>query len=190
MGFGPGQSDNLEQELDRCRRSPVEDWRLLAAFGIRHLGRGDSKALLKAVGGLDALKGITPERIMAVEGFAEKTAQSIAKDLSSRWEEIEAVRKVFPRIQASSCSASGSNETDAPLRGLNLVFTGVFSMPREKLEARAEAMGAKVQSGVNRKTSALVVGDKPGSKLAKAAAMGTPVWTQKEFEEKVGLWED
>lgn len=37
--------------------------------------------------------------------------------------------------------------------------------------------------------SALVVGDNPGIKVAKAAVMGTPVWTQQEFEKKVGLGE-
>jgi DNA ligase (NAD+) len=158
------------------------------ALSLPALKNGDSRAdWLKAVGGLYALKDITPERIMAVEGFAEKTARSIARDLSSRWEEIDAVRKAFPLVQASSTSVPESGGVKSPLSGLNLVFTGVFSVSRDEMKTRAEAMGAKVQSGVNRKTSALVVGDNPGSKLAKAAAMGTPVWTQEEFEEKAGL---
>ncbi|MHB8365524.1 MAG: BRCT domain-containing protein [Acidithiobacillus sp.] len=177
---------NLEQEIERCKSTPVEDWRFLAAFGIRHLGRGDSKALLKAVGGLDALKDITPARIMAVDGFADKTAQSIARDLAWRWMEIETIRSVFLRVQVSSASIAAAGIT-APLQGLNLVFTGTFDVPREELEAQAERLGAKVQSGVNGKTSALVVGDKPGAgKTKKAAALGTPIWTQQEFFVKYG----
>jgi DNA ligase (NAD+) len=186
MGFGPGQALNLEQEMERCKNTQVEDWRFLAAFGIRYLGRGDSKVLLKAVGGLDALNGITPEQIMAVDGFADKTAQSIARDLAWRWMEIEAIRSVFLHVQVSSASIAAAGIT-APLQGLNLVFTGTFSVPREELEAHAGAFGAKVQSSVNGKTSALVVGDKPGAgKTKKAAALGTPIWTQQEFLVKYG----
>ncbi|MHB8365518.1 MAG: helix-hairpin-helix domain-containing protein [Acidithiobacillus sp.] len=190
MGFGPGQALNLEQEMERCKNTQVEDWRFLAAFGIRYLGRGDSKALLKAVGDLDALNGITPEQIMAVDGFADKTAQSIARDLAWRWMEIEAIRSVFLHVQASSASIAAAGIT-APLQGLNLVFTGTFSVPREELEAHAGALGAKVQSSVNGKTSALVVGDKPGAgKTKKAAALGTPTWTQGDFEAKCNTSSD
>jgi DNA ligase (NAD+) len=48
LGFGPGQSGNLRRELDRSLSEPIPDWRWLAAAGIRHLGRGDSRRLLAA----------------------------------------------------------------------------------------------------------------------------------------------
>ena len=180
MGFGPGQAENLEREMERCMSTPVEDWRFLAAFGIRYLGRGDSKALLGAVGGLDALNGITHEQIMAVNGFAEKTARCIAYDLTWRWMEIDAVRDRM-QVPLIFSVAAGAAEP-LPFSGMNLVFTGTFSKDREALETQAEALGAKVQSSVNGKTSALVIGEKPGaSKTTKAAALGTPVWTEAEY---------
>ncbi len=185
MGFGPGQAENLEREMERCMSTPVEDWRFLAAFGIRYLGRGDSKALLSAIGGLDALNGITHEQIMAVNGFAEKTALCIAYDLTWRWIEIDAVRN---RMQAPLISSVAADAVEPlPLFGLNLVFTGTFSKDREMLETQAEALGAKVQSSVNGKTSVLVIGEKPGaSKTTKAAALGTPVWTEAEYLLRIG----
>ncbi|MBU2772454.1 DNA ligase [Acidithiobacillus ferrooxidans] len=185
MGFGPGQAENLEREMERCMSTPVEDWRFLAAFGIRYLGRGDSKALLRAIGGLDALNGITPAQIMAIDGFAEKTALCIAYDLTWRWMEIEAVRDRM-RVPLISSVAAGAVEP-LPFSGMNLVFTGTFSKDREVLETHAEALGAKVQSSVNGKTSVLVIGEKPGaSKTSKAAALGTPVWTETEYLLRIG----
>ena len=123
---------------------------------------------------------------MAVDGFADKTAQSIARDLAWRWIEVEAIREVFPYIVASlEPGLMMSQPARQPFGGMSLVFTGTFSVPREELEAQAGALGAKVQSSVNSKTSSLVVGDKPGAgKTKKAAALGTPIWTQQEFEEK------
>jgi DNA ligase (NAD+) len=48
MGFGAKQATNLVAQLKRSRTEEVEDWRFLAAFGIEHVGRGDSRKLLKA----------------------------------------------------------------------------------------------------------------------------------------------
>ncbi len=185
MGFGPGQAENLEAEINRCLNTAIEDWRFLAAFGLRYLGRGDSKTLLTAVGGLDGLLPLDPERIMAVDGFAETTATSIAASLKIAWSEIDAIRRMgIPLIP----SKPAKNAVQAqPFAGLSLVFTGTFSENREMLEGRAEALGAKVQSSVNGKTSALVIGEKPGaSKTTKAAALGTPIWTEAEFLFRIG----
>lgn len=188
MGFGPGQAQNLEAEIARCLQTPVEDWRFLAAFGLRHLGRGDSKALLLSLGGLDGLLPLEAERIMAVDGFAEKTAASIAASVAAAWPEIEAIRKLGIPLLISSAhgsfdgEANGGGESAMPLAGLSLVFTGTFSRGREDLEDEAERLGAKVQSSMNGKTSAVVVGEKPGaSKTSKAAALGTKVWTEAEY---------
>jgi DNA ligase (NAD+) len=68
IGFGAGQAENLVSEIDRCLTTPIEDWRFLAAFGVRHLGRGDSKALLAAVGGLDKLWPLDWEKIASRSG--------------------------------------------------------------------------------------------------------------------------
>lgn len=43
MGFGPGQAANLVSELGESQTRPVDDFRILAAMGVPHLGRGDSK---------------------------------------------------------------------------------------------------------------------------------------------------
>jgi len=180
MGFGPGQAANLRTEMDRCLQTPIEDWRFLAAFGIRHLGKGDSRHLLEALGSLDALAGISWESIASVEGFAEKTAKSIASDLAELWPEIEEVRALGFQLQSSSTQERTTGAL--PLQGLALVFTGTFSIPREELEEQARQLGAQVQSAVNKKTSALVVGEKPGnSKVSKANALGVPTWTEDQY---------
>ncbi|MBN6741405.1 NAD-dependent DNA ligase [Acidithiobacillus sp. MC6.1] len=187
MGFGPGQAVNLQAEIDRCVKTPIEDWRFLAAFGIRHLGRGDSRHLLAAIGGLDALAGLSWETIAAVDGFAEKTARSIAEDLAEAWSEIQEVRASGFQIMVREQPASAASAGWQAFEGLALVFTGTFSVPREDLEEQARSLGAQVQSAVNKKTSALVIGEKPGnSKVSKAQALGVPTWTEAFYREARG----
>ena len=77
---------------------------------------------------------------------------------------------------------------DAPLIGRTILFTGSLqTMSRKVAQAKAEAAGAKNISAVSSNLNILVVGEKAGSKLKKAQALGTVViWSEEEFNEKVG----
>ncbi|NLC21405.1 MAG: DNA ligase, partial [Halomonadaceae bacterium] len=87
LGFGPGQSANLVAQLERSLVEPVMEWRWLAAFGIRHLGRGDSRKLLREIP-LEALGEVTAEQIAAIDGFGPKTSPAIAATLREMWPTI------------------------------------------------------------------------------------------------------
>jgi DNA ligase (NAD+) len=67
--------------------------------------------------------------------------------------------------------------TDGPsLVGLTFVLTGTLpSMTREEAQAELEARGGKVTGSVSKKTSYVVVGASPGSKLAKAEELGVTI---------------
>ncbi len=68
-----------------------------------------------------------------------------------------------------------------------MVFTGTLeSMGRSEAKARAESLGARVAGSVSGSTDYLVVGGKPGSKAAKAAALGVTVLTEAEWQELIG----
>ena len=70
-----------------------------------------------------------------------------------------------------------------PLAGKVLVITGSFSSgSRGELTALLKAKGANVTGSVSKKTDIVVAGEKAGSKLAKAQALGIEIvdeeWVQ------------
>lgn len=67
------------------------------------------------------------------------------------------------------------------VRGRVVVITGTFKRPRQELSDALVALGAKVSDSVGAKTAALFAGEKAGSKLAKAKALGVPVFGEDEL---------
>ncbi len=185
MGFGPGQSANLERELTRCRREAVPDWRFLAAIGLRHLGRGDARKLL-SVFSLDEVTDLTAEAIAGVEGFGAITSRSIADQLQEQKALIEDLRALGFNLRPTPKAEAGADAPEGPLSGEAVVFTGTLTIgTRGELEDQARNLGATVQSSVNSKTTILVFGEKAGSKRKKAEGIN-----EKAGKEQVRILEE
>ncbi|MFQ6038680.1 MAG: BRCT domain-containing protein, partial [Candidatus Aminicenantales bacterium] len=75
---------------------------------------------------------------------------------------------------------------EKPLKGQTFVLTGKLSgMRREEAAERIESLGGQVAASVSRKTTYVVVGESPGSKLRKAQALGIPTLTEKDFQKLI-----
>jgi DNA ligase (NAD+) len=171
--WGQRSAEKLLEELDRARSQPL--WRLLVALGIRHVGERAAKTLAGRFGSLDALAAARMEELLTVVGIGPTIAASVeaffadgdARELLHRL----ALRRVDPREAAQPRAA----EAAAPLAGLTFVLTGTLSRPREQVAQLLEAAGGKVVDSVSGKTSYLVHGADPGSKLARAHHLGVAV---------------
>ena len=177
MGFGAKQAANLVEQLVRSRTEAVEDWRFLAAFGIGHLGRGDSRKLLR-VHKLENLHALTSEHLLDIPGFGEITAESIPRSLKECWAVIEAMLA----LDFNLLSGELTPITESAITGKHMVFTGSMQKSRPEMQEQARQFGAIIQSSVNKKTEILVIGEKVGAKkIEKAEALGTDVITESDY---------
>jgi len=168
-GFSLKQAENLVAELQRSRTVAVEDWRWLAALGILHLGRGNSKRLLK-VHALESLNCLSIEDIEKVDSFGSIVAPSVHCNLKKLWPTIEGLMEIGFNLVKSNTPTGGV------LSGKRIVFTGTMERSRKEIEEQARQLGAEVQSSIRKNTDWLIIGNKVGaSKLTKAEKTGIEI---------------
>ncbi|BCW93113.1 MAG: DNA ligase [Thermoanaerobaculum sp.] len=176
-GWGEKSAENLKKQLEDARTRPL--WRLLVALGIRHVGERAAKLLASRFGSLSALAQARQEELEAIEGIGPTIAESVVRFFAS-----EEGKELVRRLQERGIDPRETPEKPAgpaPLSGLSFVITGTLSRPREQVAALLEAAGAQVSDSVSRKTSYLIVGQNPGSKLNKAQSLGVPLLDEEQL---------
>jgi len=163
-------AQNLLQGLDEARMKPLARW--IHALGIPMVGARTAELLAEAYPSLDALWSADEHRLQAVEEVGPKVAAALRAfvalhpELPARLADL-GVQPAPPALQDLS---------GLPLSGEVAVVTGTLpSLSREEAEVWLKRLGAKVTGSVSPKTTLLLAGEKAGSKLAKAEALGIPV---------------
>jgi DNA ligase (NAD+) len=170
--WGEKSASNLVTQLETARTRPL--WRLLVALGIRHVGEKAAKVLAARFGSLEALARAGEETLQQVEGVGPTIASSVVAYFGDS-ENVGLVRRLRQRGVDPRDEGSTGAEGPRPLAGQTFVLTGTLSRSREQVGALLEESGAKVSDSVSRKTSFVVAGADPGSKLGRARELGVKV---------------
>jgi DNA ligase (NAD+) len=109
----------------------------------------------------------------------------------AEWFDEEENAALIEKLRAAGVRlADDVAETDGgpkPLEGLSVVITGTLpTLAREEATALAQDAGARVVSSVSKKTSFVVLGENPGSKLAKAEELGVETIDEDAFLARIG----
>jgi DNA ligase (NAD+) len=168
---------NILNSIERSKDRPLA--RVIFALGITHIGEETADLLAEHFSSIDALAKATEDELTDIPSIGPKIAQSILAFFRQAGNKkiIEKLRKAGVKLEEKKVKAK-----DLPLAGLEFIITGTLnSSARLEAEAKIKALGGKAGSDVTRKTNYLVVGADPGSKLARAQALGTKTLSEAEF---------
>jgi DNA ligase (NAD+) len=171
-GFADKKAENILEAIQASKSRPLP--RLITALGIRGVGEVAASDLAENYGSLDALSAATLESLQQVEGIGPNIAQAVvdwfARPANQHILEKLRAAGVWPRQEAAAPPAGPQ-----ALDGLTFVVTGTLpSLSRDEARALIQKYGGKVTDSVSKKTSYLVLGENPGSKLDKARQLGIP----------------
>ena len=178
LGWGETSVRNLMTGIHSARDHPIA--RLLVGLGIRHVGGTVARLLAREMGSMTRLKEADTDTLAAIDGVGPIIAKSVVE-----WFSDDANRELVERLGEARVRMADPDWEEGPvsiLEDVRLVLSGALeSMTRAAAKAAVEERGGKVVSSVSAKTSALVAGASPGSKLAKAEALGVPVVDEAGF---------
>ncbi len=177
--MGERSASKLLAAIEKSKATTLE--RFLYGLGIPEVGEATSKALARHFVHLDSLMAATEDELTEVEDVGPVMAANITSFFrqSHNRDVIRDLRKLGVHWEEV---AQPADTKTLPLKGKTFVLTGTLAgMTREEASAKIEALGGKVTSSVTAKTSYLVLGENPGSKLAKAEKLGVEVVDEAAF---------
>jgi len=181
-GFKEKSVANLMASIEASKARPFS--RVLFALGIRHVGESIAELLAGAFGSIEALADASEEEISAIQGIGPEIAHSVRSYLDVR-ENRELVRRL--EEAGLQFRAPRSAASSGILAGKSFVITGTLpAMSRSEATEYIERRGGKVIASVSSKTSYLLVGADPGSKLKKAQDLGVPQITEEQLRSLAG----
>lgn len=177
-GFADRSATLLLEAIERSKTVPLD--RFLMGLGIRQVGQHIAKVLAREFGSLAALMEADDARLQQVQEIGPEISASLVSYFSEPHNRraIEELIEAGFHIEAKQVPVSA----DAGLAGKSFVFTGgLAGFTREQARQLVEERGGQVSSSVSKKTSYVVAGADPGSKLAQAHKLGIRVLSEEEF---------
>jgi len=171
------------REIEKSKGAPF--WKKLTALGIRHVGEKTAQLLSKKFKNIEELIRAPFQELSSIPGIGPTTATSIKNFFSTpqNLKMVEELKKAgfkFERTLDEDAEEKGGK----PLEGQSVVFTGELGhFKRKEAQKLVELLGAKATGSVSGKTSFVVVGENPGSKLEKAKKLGVKTLNEQEFIE-------
>jgi DNA ligase (NAD+) len=181
--MGEKSTVNILNAINLSKDRPLA--RLIYALGIRHIGGQMAQILADHFRSIDELADASVEELMSIPAVGPKIAESVVAFFRQ-----EENRRIIDKLRKAGVKLAEAKPVEAgelPLSGQEFVITGTLkSFSREVAQEKIKALGGTAKDNVTRKTNYLVVGADPGSKLARAQALGIKQISEEELLELLG----
>jgi len=189
--FGEKSAENIINEIASRKKIPLSNF--IQSLGIFHVGEETSRLLEKQIIAkfkvqssrfevlnlLDYFKNISVEQLQEVQDIGPAVAESIVNYFQDKQHKnfIEKLDKIGIEIETNKLGTQNSK-----LKGRTFVLTGTLElMSRDEAKNKIRALGGEVNESVSKKTTYVVAGAEPGSKLEKARKLSVKILEEKEF---------
>ncbi len=175
--WGEKSASNLVQAI--ADKKNISLGRFVNALSIKHVGEQTAIDLAEHFVSLEKFLKATPEELKEIDGVGVEVSSAVIEFLKDK-ENIKFIEKMLyngVRVLNQIKKAVGGK-----LSGQIFVLTGTLStLSRDEAKEKIRALGGNVVESVSKKTTAVVAGQEPGSKLAKAEKLGIKILDENNF---------
>jgi DNA ligase (NAD+) len=184
-GYGETSARAAIAAIEESRKT-MPFRRVLFGLNIPDVGWVTAQNLARHFGTVELLETATPEQLVECEGIGPERAEAIADWFAD--DDNRALIAELKRLGLTFESDEADRRIEGRLTGMSYVVTGTLeNFTREEVRVALEALGAKVSDSVSKKTTGVIVGESPGSKAAKAEALGVPILSEADLVALLGL---
>ncbi len=181
-GYGEKSVTNLLNAIEESKKNSLE--KLVFGLGIPHVGAKTAKLLSQKFKTLENLMQKTVEELTQIPDIGEIIAKSVVEYFAD--ESHKAMIEELIDLGLNTTYLGQEIIENEEFSGKSFVLTGSLTIfTRDEAKEKIESLGGKTVDSVSKKTSVVIVGEKPGSKYDKALKLGIPIWTEEEFKEKL-----
>ncbi len=174
-------ASNMYNSIQASFSRPLS--RFVTALSIRHVGKETADLIVSEYPDLAGIMNASAEDLAQIEGVGEKIAQSVYEFFHNP-ENVKMIEEF--KTLGFKFENTIQKRTDE-LSGKTFVLTGTLqSMTRDEAGDKIKAKGGKTSSSVSKKTSYVIAGENPGSKLDKAQDLGVIILNEDEFLKMIG----
>lgn len=180
--FADKSASNLEEQIEKSKKVTFD--RFINALSIRHVGERVAQIVAENYPDIEALMSTTLDTLLEIHTIGTEISKSIV-----HFFELEQNRGLVTKMLDAGIDIQYREETkiSEELKGQVFVFTGALeTMTRDEAQKLVEAHGGRATSSVTKKTTHVVAGSDPGSKLAKAESLGIEILNEEEFKRLIG----
>lgn len=181
-GYGEKSVTNLLNAIEESKNNSLE--KLIFGLGIPHVGAKTAKLLAQKYKTLRNLMEQTEEELTKVPDIGGIIAKSVVDYFNDPHH--KAIVEELMDLGINTTYLGQEIVENEEFSGKSFVLTGSLTIfTREEAKEKIESLGGKTVDSVSKKTSVVIVGEKPGSKYDKALKLGIPIWTEEEFKDKL-----
>jgi len=179
--FADKSARNIIDALEKSKQNELD--RLVFALGIRHVGRKAAWTLASKFGSLREVAKQSARSLTAINEVGPVMADSITSFFGNQKN-----REVLEKLKMARVRTTMAvSKEKAVLEGKNFVVTGALkNYTRQGIEELIRRLGGNASSVAGKNTDFLVLGEDPGSKLAKAKKLGIKMINEDEFKKLIG----
>ncbi|MBQ6130564.1 NAD-dependent DNA ligase LigA [Candidatus Saccharibacteria bacterium] len=174
--FAELSAQKLLDNLEKSKTPPLA--KFITALGIRHVGAQTAISLANTFHSIDRLTIAEKDDLLDIPDIGEVVAESILAFFAD-----EENLAMLSDLKSLGLAPQFEDLSAAPLAGKSYIVSGTLrSFDRKTAEDNLRKLGATVTSSVTKTTTALIVGEKPGTaKVEKAAALGVPTLDESAY---------
>jgi len=175
---------NLLDALEQSKQTTLA--RFIFALGIREVGEATAEALAGYFGNIEAVMDADEEALQQVEDVGPVVAGNIRHFFDQEKNRGIVEKILLQGVKWPLVDATRQQQLQT-LEGKTYVISGTLEgLSRDQAARLLKAWGARVSGSVSARTTAVISGDNPGSKVARAAELGVDILDQAGFERLLG----